>query len=112
MLPFQQRRDNLSFFFFFFLVVCCLLLLLSSLLLGGKQIRGGGGVTRFLVLTVKNPRSEAAQNTTILCPAVCINDFLNKAGRCGKRLKYVTSNPFFFFFFFFFFFPSSSALRC
>ena len=30
-------------------------------------------------------------------PAVCVSDIMNMAGRCGKNIKYVTSQPFLFF---------------
>ena len=33
-------------------------------------------------------------SASILCPAVCISDVMNKACVCGKRNSYVISQPF------------------
>ena len=33
-------------------------------------------------------------SAAILCPAVCTSDVINKAGMCGKCIKYVTSQRF------------------
>ena len=54
--------------------------------------------TLFLVLSVKRSTFQSRENTTvsndIFGPAFCITDVMNKAGICGKSIKYVTSQSF------------------
>ena len=39
-------------------------------------------------------RENVTLSAAILCLAVCITDVTNKAGLCGKSIKYVTRHAF------------------
>ena len=52
--------------------------------------------TRFIVLFAKTTlesRENMTVNAAILCPILCTCDVINKAGMCGKCIRYVTSQP-------------------
>lgn len=53
--------------------------------------------TKFLVLFVKNQSLKVMKITlsaVILCPAMCTSDVMNRAGRCGKSIQHLVSQPF------------------
>ena len=59
---------------------------------------------RFMVGSVESKKSEEekmfesrenkAVGAAISCSAVCVRDVMNKVSICGKRVRYVTNQPF------------------
>ena len=63
-----------------------------------QQLGGRGGGTKIFFFLCEKFMFESCKNMTtnaaVLCPAVLISDVMNKAGLCGKSIKYIMSQPF------------------